>query len=489
MNKKETNTRLYITTTLPYVNADPHIGFAAEIIRADIIARFAELSGKKVFFNTGTDEHGAKIYKNAQAAGKTPKEYVDQYAMKFQALKEILNLKDGLNFIRTTDENHVRAAEEFWRRCHKNGFIDKKKYTTKYCVGCELEKTDSELENGRCPLHPNQEIEHIEEENYFFKFSEFKDKLLKFYDANPEFVVPQTRFNEIKAFVGRGLQDFSISRLKAKMPWGIEVPGDPEHVMYVWFDALVSYIAAVGWPDDEKKFNEWWRDAENVIQYCGKDNLRQQSAMWQAMLMAAELPNSKQIIVTGFVTGDGGIKMSKSLGNVINPLDLVNEFGTDALRYFVAHELLLYEDSPFTTERFKESYNVGLANGLGNLVSRILKMSSSYGVTVTFPPKTSTQEATPAWFEEAFKGFDIKKAIDHIWSRIEWLDNYIQEKQPFKKIKTDEVGAKRDVSEMLEKLYYIAELLKPFLPVAAQKILSLLKENKAPEAPLFPRRD
>jgi len=481
--------RSYITTTLPYVNADPHIGFAAEIIRADIIARFRELSGEKVFFNTGTDEHGAKIYRNAQAVGKSPQEYVDQFAMKFKSLKEILDLKDGVNFIRTTDPEHVRAAEEFWRRCNKNGFIYKKKYATKYCVGCELEKTDSELENGRCPLHPGQELEVIEEENYFFKFSEFKERLLAFYEGHPDFITPSSRFNEIKAFVARGLQDFSISRLKAKMPWGIEVPGDHDHVMYVWFDALVSYIAAVGWPDDEKKFNEWWRDAESVIQYCGKDNLRQQSAMWQAMLMAAGLSNSKTIVINGFVTGDGGIKMSKSLGNVINPADIVKEYGTDALRYFVARELLPFEDSPFTIERFKEAYNVGLANGLGNLVSRILKMSSSYGVKAVLPPQTSLKEATPVWFYEAFTAFDIKKAADHIWSRIEWLDNYIQEKQPFKKIKTDEVGAKKDVLEMLEKLYHIAELLKPILPITAGRVLKLLHENTSPEAPLFPRKD
>jgi methionyl-tRNA synthetase len=485
MDTKKPTDRLYITTTLPYVNADPHIGFAAELIRADIIARFQEHAGKKVFFNTGTDEHGAKIYRNAQAVGKSPQEYVDSFAMKFQALKDILSLKDGLNFIRTTDENHVRAAEEFWRRCNKNGYIYKKKYATKYCVGCELEKTDSELENGRCPLHPNQDVELIEEENYFFKFSEFKDKLLAFYDAHPQFVIPQTRFNEIKAFVARGLQDFSISRLKAKMPWGIEVPGDHDHVMYVWFDALVNYIAAVGWPDDEKKFNEWWRDADNVIQYCGKDNLRQQSAMWQAMLMAAGLPNSQQIIINGFVTGDGGIKMSKSLGNVINPIDIVNEYGADALRYFVARELLSFEDSPFTTERFKEAYNVGLANGLGNLASRIMKMAEANLEL----PVTVHDDGIPRGYMSGFEAYDLKKVADVVWDEIKKIDTLIQETQPFKVVKEDAARGKGLISDLVQSLWHVSTLLLPILPDTARKIQNSIKENKMPATSLFPRKD
>jgi len=485
MEQKNSQPRLYITTTLPYVNADPHIGFASEVIRADIIARFHEQRGAKVFFNTGTDEHGAKIFRNAQAVGKSPQEYVDSFAMKFQALKDILNLKDGLNFIRTTDENHVRAAEEFWRRCNKNGFIYKKKYATKYCVGCELEKTDSELENGRCPLHPNQEIELIEEENYFFKWSEFKDKLLAFYEANPLFVVPETRYNEIKAFVARGLQDFSISRLKTKMPWGVEVPGDHDHVMYVWFDALVSYIAAVGWPDDEKKFNEWWRDADNVIQYCGKDNLRQQSAMWQAMLMAAQLPNSKQIVINGFVTGDGGIKMSKSLGNVINPLDIVNEYGADALRYFVARELLPFEDSPFTAERFKESYNVGLANGLGNLASRIMKMAEAN----LDAPVAGTSVEVPDGYAAGFESYDLKKSADLVWDEIKKIDTHIQETQPFKVVKEDADKGKKIIAELVQSLWNVSVLLAVFLPETSRKIQTAIKENKMPATPLFPRKD
>ena len=222
----------YLTTTLPYVNAEPHIGFALEIIQADVLARYHKLLGEEVIFNTGTDEHGLKIYRKALAEGKDPQKYCDEYATKFDALKQALDLS-YTNFIRTTDAHHVKAAQEFWKLCEKNGDIYKKNYSVKYCVGCELEKTDSELVDERCPVHPNLELEIIEEENYFFKFSKYQKQLLKLYAKNPEFVMPRNRLQEISNFVERGLEDFSISRLAEKMPWGIQVPGDEKQVMYV----------------------------------------------------------------------------------------------------------------------------------------------------------------------------------------------------------------------------------------------------------------
>ena len=323
--------RIYITTTLPYVNAEPHIGFAMEIIYADIYARYKKMQGYEVFFNTGTDEHGQKIYEKALESGKPVQTYVDEYAEKFKYLQSELFLSPNINFIRTTDKHHTEAAREFWLRCKASDDIYKKKYVVRYCVGCELEKTDSELEGGRCPLHPDKELQLIEEENYFFRFSKYGDRLLKLYETNPDFVVPAFRLNEMKSFIERGLEDFSVSRLKSKMPWGVDVPDDPEHVMYVWFDALVSYISAIGWPDDEKKFKSWWP----VVQFAGKDQVRQQAAMWQAMLMSAQLPPSKQIVIHGFITV-GGQKMSKSLGNVIRPQDIVSEYGAEALRYYIS---------------------------------------------------------------------------------------------------------------------------------------------------------
>jgi len=256
--------RFYITTTLPYVNSEPHIGFAMEIIRADIIARSKKLQGFDVFFNTGTDEHGQKIYENAGAKGVDVKEYVDGYAQSFKNLIPLLGISPDIHFIRTTDDVHIRAAQEFWKRCFEKGDIYKKNYQTKYCVGCELEKQDSELVDGRCALHPNKELEIREEENYFFRWSNYQEYLLNFYKENPKFVIPDFRFNEIKAFVERGLEDFSVSRLRSKMSWGVPVPGDDEHVMYVWFDALTSYISTLGWPDNEEKFNNFWREGTPV---------------------------------------------------------------------------------------------------------------------------------------------------------------------------------------------------------------------------------
>jgi methionyl-tRNA synthetase len=472
----------YITTTLPYVNAEPHIGFAMEIIRADTIARWKRAQGYEVFFNTGTDEHGAKIFETAKKAGQETQAYVNEAAKKFQALIPLLNLSEP-NFIRTTDAHHIKVAQEFWKICAKNGYIYKKPYKIKYCVGCELEKTDSELEDGKCPLHPTRAIEKIEEENYFFKFSEFQKPLLALYEKCPDFVIPDFRFNEIKAFVERGLEDFSISRLKEKMPWGIEVPDDSTQVAYVWFDALINYISAIGFPDDMGKFKKWQTESGGMVQYCGKDNLRQQSAMWQAMLMAANLPPSRQIVIDGFITGEGGVKMSKSLGNTVNPMEIVQEYGTDALRYFVTRELHPFEDSSFTTERFKDTYNANLANGLGNLVSRVMKMGEQNQVK-SEKRKTKNEKE----YERAIEKYDLKTAMDFVWEKIQTADKKIQETEPFKLVKTKPEKAKEIISELLSELSEIAKLLLPFLPETAEKILNLIKTGKAPDHPLFPRK-
>lgn len=475
----------YITTTLPYVNAEAHVGHALEFIRADTIARAKRLDGYEVFLNTGTDEHGIKIQRSAETLGINTQEYVDNNAQKFKELLPLLGISSDVHFIRTSDEKHIKAAQEFWMICKKNGYIYKKNYKTKYCVGCELEKTDSELVDGKCPIHPLMTIEEIEEENYFFKFSEFQKPLLEYYSNNPTFVVPNFRFNEIKAFVERGLQDFSISRLKSKMSWGVEVPHDTDHVMYVWFDALVSYISTFGWPDEKENFQKWWVDAENVVQYCGKDNLRQQSAMWQAMLMSVGLPNSRQIVIDGFVTGEGGVKMSKTMGNVINPLEVIKEYGTDALRFFVLSEIHPFEDSPFTMERFKESYNAHLANGLGNLVSRVMKMAETNGVVLD-------QKAAPDLdhqkINNLYQSYEINKVCDEVWNRIQEVDKFIQEYQPFKTVKTDIEKGKQQIAFCLASIYYIAKALTPLMPQTSEIILKAIDGGKMPETSLFMRK-
>jgi methionyl-tRNA synthetase len=470
----------YITTTLPYVNADPHIGFAMEIVRADIIARLKRAEGYEVFFNTGTDEHGIKILQKAQSENKDPKTYVDEYASKFGHLKQALNLSYD-NFIRTTDEHHIKAAQEFWMQAKKNGYIYKKNYKIKYCVGCELEKTESELVDGRCPLHPTQELEIIDEENYFFKFSEFQKPLMELYKKNPDFVIPDFRFNEIRSFVERGLDDFSISRLRSKMSWGVPVPDDSLHVMYVWFDALVNYISAIGWPADMKKFKKFWP----VVQYCGKDNLRQQSAMWQAMLLSVKLPPSKHIVIDGFVNV-GGQKMSKSLGNTVNPYDLVKEYGTDAVRYYIAREFNPFEDSDYTADKFKEAYNANLANGIGNLSSRIMKMAET---NLEEPAISKELKWKPGKdFTKAVDAFNLKQAADIVWAKISGLDEIIQKEQPFKLVKTDPKKGKKIIKDLAVSLYDISKYLEAFLPETAQKIQEAIKANKTP-SPLFLRKD
>ncbi len=470
--------KFYLTTTLPYVNAAPHIGFALEIVQADVIARYHRLLGDAVFFNFGTDEHGKKIYDKAIEVKKDPKAYCDEYAAKFDDLKQAFNLSYN-SFIRTTDPKHVDAAQKFWKKCNKNGDIYKKNYKTKYCVGCELEKTDSELVDGRCPLHPNRDLEIIEEENYFFKFSNYQDKLLKLYKNNPQFVIPAYRQKEITEFVGKGLQDFSISRLKSKMPWGIDVPDDPDHVMYVWFDALINYISAIGWPNDVKTFESWWP----VVQFAGKDNLRQQSAIWQSMLFSAGLPPSKQIFIHGFISVDGQ-KISKSLGNVIDPYELVKKYGTDALRYYLLREIPAYDDGDFSERRFKELYNADLANGLGNLVSRVAKLCESAKLTIpVYQPNFYKSHSGNT--KKYLDNFLFDQALEYIWAHLKRVDKQINDTKPWEKQGKELITI---LKGLVDDIQMIVDALQPFLPETAEKIL---KQFKGPtvtsQPPLFPR--
>lgn len=475
-----TKNKFYITTTLPYVNAKPHIGFALEIIQADVVARYhRDVLGEDVFFNTGTDEHGQKIYQKAVEEGKDPQKYTDEYAQKFDILKTKLNLTYN-NFIRTTDAHHKAAAKEIWNRCSKNGYIEKGVYKAKYCVGCELEKQDSDLVDGKCPIHPNLNVQLIEEDNYFFKFSKLQKELLKYYKESPNFIIPSHRLTEIENFVKEGLQDFSVSRLKEKMPWGVPVPDDEKHVMYVWFDALTNYISALGWPEDSKKFEEYWgtKESPNALQVAGKDNLRQQSSMWQAMLIAAGLPPTRQIFIHGFITS-GGQKMSKSLGNVIDPIEYVEKYGTDALRYYLLAKISPTEDSDFTKEKFEETYNGDLANGLGNLVARVARLCELNEVELLNPDATFDKNIS-----EQINLFRFDQALESIWAKIRTLDLQINSNELWKE--TDKkIDILKDVAlGVLEVGFFI----KPFLPETADKIISQFSKGKITTVgPLFPR--
>jgi len=479
--------KFYITTALPYVNAEPHIGFALEIIQADVIARYFRQQGYEVFFNTGVDEHGLKVFRKTKEENLEPQTYCDICAKKYGDLKQALNLSYN-SFIRTTDSHHVKAAQEFWRRCDKNGDIYKKVYKIKYCVGCELEKTESELVRGRCPIHSDQELEIIEEENYFFRYSKYQDKLLRLYQKDPQFVLPESRLKEIKEFTKRGLEDFSISRLKEKMPWGIPVPGDNKHVISVWFDALVNYISCLGWPNDLKKFNDFWPG----LQVAGKDNLRQQSSMWQSMLMSAGLSTSKQVFIHGFITANGQ-KMSKSLGNVVDPFELVKKYGVDPVRYFLLREIPPTEDGDYTEEKFKQRYNADLADGLGNTVSRVLTMIKKYykgnieGKEDNMVKDKIFSLISIDSIKKCLIEFNFHLSLAQIIAGFKQIDKDIEDRKPW------ELDKKTLKDPFYKNIFYtwvdsikeLVHLLSPFLPETSEKILEQLKTKKV--KPLFPR--
>ena len=484
----------YLTTTLPYVNSKPHVGFALEIIQADAIARYHKALGEEIFFNTGTDEHGKKIYEKAIEEGKDPQAYTDEYAAKFDALKSSLNLSYN-HFIRTTNPHHKQAAQELWKRCEQNGYIEKGTYEAKYCVGCELEKTDSDLVEGKCLLHPNKEIELIKEENYFFKFSDprIQKALLAHMDKYSDFVVPAHRQKEIRNFVESGLQDFSISRLKDKMPWGVEVPNDSKHVMYVWFDALTNYISTIGWPSSAEasagipsEFEKFWgtKEQPQAVQIAGKDNLRQQSSMWQAMLFAGDLPLTRQILIHGFITS-GGQKMSKSLGNVIDPLEYSEKYGVDALRYYLLAKVSPFEDSDFTKEKFEEVYKSDLQNGLGNLVSRIVSLASKTGRNYRDILNSYDINST----ENKSIRFDIENyrfntALSSIWSLITHFNVIISEQKAW----TDPVKNEGLIADYVSGLSRICSGLSPFMPDTVDTIVQIFSNDKLEKAkPIFPR--
>jgi methionyl-tRNA synthetase len=464
----------YITTTLPYVNADPHVGFALETVQADTLARYWRLLGHEVFFNTGTDEHGQKIADKADSEGRDRQEYVDYYAAQFDKLKEALNLSNDA-FIRTTSDAHKAAAQEIWRRCAANGFIDKKVYKGLYCVGDEMFLRDSDLVNGRCPNHPNQDPVEIEEENYYFKLSAFEDYLLE-YLSDSASITPEWQRQWAIDFVKAGLDDLSISRPKARVSWGIPVPGDEAHVMYVWFDALTNYISTLGWPDESGNFKKFWVEGE-TLQLAGKDQVRFQSIIWQAMLKAAGLPPTQHLFYHGFINS-GGQKMSKSLGNVISPYDMVARYGTDASRYILLRHVHPFDDSDVTWEKMDEWYTANLVNGLGNLVARVMKMAETH---LEAPVERPSPKDFAAEYTTALETFNFQTAADYVWKRVGELDEKITTTEPFKLVKTDKDAAQHVITELVQEVYVIGRLLHPLMPNTSKIVKDAVLENKKPE--------
>ncbi len=470
----------YITTPIFYPNAKLHMGHAYTVTLCDIIARAQKLQSKEVYFLTGADENTGKILKVVEEQGQTVEEYLDQVTLNFKDLYSKLGISYN-QFIKTSDrKKHWPGAEALWKKLVDAGDIYKASYTGLYCVGCETFYTEKDLVEGKCPVHLTVP-EKIEEENYFFKLSKYTKSIKEKIQTDELSILPQTRKNEILALLERGLEDVSFSRPLKNVPHGIPVPGDDSQVIYVWCDALVNYISALGYGRDDELFKKFWPADVHVI---GKDILRFHAAIWPAMLLSAGVPLPKSLLVHGLITS-GGHKMSKSLGNVIDPYVLIEEYGYEAVRYYLAREVSPFEDGDMTLDRFKESYNANLANGIGNLTSRIMKMAQD---NLDAPVVIAEWEDMSKYFE-FYDSFEISKAADYIWNEIKALDQYIQENQPFKVVKTNKETGQKMISDLVIRLYSVARMLNPILPETSEKIKTLIKENKTPETPLFARKD
>ncbi len=476
--------KFYITTAVPYVNAAPHVGFALEVVQADILARYYRQKGEDVFFLAGTDENSLKNFQAAQKEKITAQELVDRNSKIFEDLGPALNLSFS-DFIRTTEERHIKGAQKFWQVSEKD--IYKKKYKGLYCVGCEMFFKESELENGLCPEHKT-EPEVIEEENYFFKLSNYQKQLEKIIESGELEIVPDSRKNETLSFIKSGLEDFSISRsAKRGDGWGIEVPDDDSQRIYVWYDALINYITALGYGSDNlEKYDKYWPADLHCI---GKGILRFHAIYWPAMLLSVGLPLPKKIFVHGYLTIEGQ-KISKSLGNVIDPFELVKKYGADPIRYFLSREFSSTADGDFSIKRLEERYNADLANGLGNLVSRVLTLSEKTGIMnheLGIRNKELIKKIEPIKkdYRKAFEDIKFNEALDSVWQLVSFCDEYIEKNKPWEIDKESE-QFKNIISELLITLQEIANLLKPFIPETSEKILEQIKQNKKTEA-LFPR--
>jgi methionyl-tRNA synthetase len=470
----------YITSPIFYPNAKLHLGHAYVMTVCDIMARYHRLIGDNTYFLTGSDENTSKVIKAAAEQGRGVKDYLDEIVKSFGELYKALNISND-DFIRTTDqERHWPGAIHVWNKLVEAGDIYKSTYTGLYCVSCETFYTEKDLIDGKCPIHMTVP-EKIQEENYFFRLSKYTVPIKKNIEKGTFNIIPETRKNEILALLGRGLEDISFSRPANVVPHGIPVPGDPTQVMYVWCDALVNYISALGYGGDEKLFKEFWPASVHVI---GKDILRFHAAIWPAMLMSAGLELPKNLLVHGLILS-GGHKMSKSLGNVIDPFELINEYGAEAVRYYFAREISPFDDGDLTRDNFKAAYNAHLANGIGNVTNRILKLSEIHFEKPIEIPKGDV----PKEFKKALESFDIKAAADVAWAHISKLDQKIQKTKPFEVVKTDKEKAKKIIEELVLELYTIARMLHPILPDTSDKIRDAIKANKMPTSPLFARKE
>jgi methionyl-tRNA synthetase len=474
--------KYYVTTSIPYVNGEPHIGFGMELVMADALARRARQQKNDVIFSTGTDEHGIKVAQKAEAEGLKPKEFTDKVSDKFRGLGKLLNVSND-RFVRTTDKAHEQRAQLIWKALEKD--IYKGKYTGWYDVRQEEFVPEAQADPARMkPDHP-QAYQKLEEENYFFKLSIYTEQVKKAIESGQMEIVPKTRRNEILSLLGEGLSDISISRPKDKLEWGIPVPGDHEQVMYVWFEALMNYITVLGYPEHQD-FKEFW---PANVQVVGKDIIRFHAAIWPAMLLGLGVALPKMLYVHGFINVEGE-KMSKSIGNVVSPKEIVDKYGADAFRYYFLRHIPSYEDGDFSWETFEAAYNNELANELGNAVQRTVVMIQKYqnGLIGDIPPA----EHDMAQYAAAFDKCQFDRALDEVWEQVRGLNQYIDEEKPWTLAKdSDEEHLREVLAYQASCLLEIADLLEPFMPDAATKIRNIFSEGilRPLDGTLFPKHD
>lgn len=469
---KNMKNKFFITTGIAYTNAPPHIGYALELIQADVLARYHKILGEDVFFLTGTDEHGLKVARKAEESGKTPEEFTEELSRKFKELTKVLNLSNN-DFIRTTDKKrHWPNVEMVWRKLQEKGDIYKKKYKGLYCVGCEAFIKEKDLVDRKCFIH-NKEPEIVEEENYFFKLSrpEYVNQLKKEIEENKINIIPEGRKNEILSLINQGVEDISVSRARENLKWGIPVPGDDSQTIYIWFEALINYLFP-------KEKGYWPPD----VQCIGKDIFRFHALIWPTMLIAFGTERPKNILVHGFITSNGK-KMSKSLGNVVDPFELVKKYGADAVRYFLLREISSTEDGDFAYDKFAKLYNADLAGGLGNLLARVLKLNEK--INIKKEDKNSDLESfiikTKEEYKKSFELFKFNEALGAIWNLVNVCDKYIDDKKPWE----DTENKKGVIANLMLALGEIGILIKPFLPETSEKMSKQLKDKKG--ISLFPR--
>jgi methionyl-tRNA synthetase len=464
----------YVTTPIYYVNAAPHLGHAYTVIACDILARHHRQRGDDVFFLTGTDEHGEPVADAAKAQGLEPKELADRNAERFKALMPRLEASNDF-FIRTSDDQHKRRVQEVLQRVHDNGHTHLGMYEGWYCPRCADFKSDNEIgPDNTCPIHEIPLVRE-REENWFFNLSTFQERLEQLYERQPGFVAPQTRRNEALSFIKSGLQDVSLSR--AKLTWGVEVPWDPGHVFYVWFDALLNYYTALGYARDGDDLTErFWPATYHVI---GKDILKFHTVFWPAVLMAAELPLPEHVFVHGFLLGGDGRKMSKSLGNVLDPFEAMDQYGVDALRYYLSRDVQFGADGSVSMDALAARYEGELANELGNLASRSIAMLRRYRDGKVPGGALDLQDEFAGLCDDVamrLSGADLTGALDAIWQRVRRLNRFVEEQAPWTLAKDDARAADLDrvLRTLAEGVRAIAVLLWPWIPASSEKLLAVL---------------